>query len=192
MNLSLLYTLDVSHSTGGNPVRLSILWIKLRVDRPIWFCPLMLAFSNSSRGPGQSVALHMPVKSKCLQLLLKNKLTNFTASVNEVFRGLFMPPPKLRPQKNVTMFTNRKGVYRMVVRMRKVMLHRRYEPIPRTQQHMYFGNTVHKCQNDDIPVTDPGVLKTDDFVRRSVQCRTQQELLLNRIFSTDTLKSECI
>ncbi len=43
-----------------------------------------------------------------------------------------------------------------------------------------------------IFLTDPGVLKTDDFVRRSVQCRTQQELLLNRIFSTDTLKSECI
>ncbi len=155
----------------------------------------MLTFSNKSRGPGQSVALHTLVKSKCLQLLLKNKLTNFTASANEAVRGLFMPPPKLRPQKNVTMFTNRKGVYGMVVRMRKLilmMLHRRYELIPRTQQHIYFGNTVHECQNDDIPVTDPGVLKTDDFVRRSVQCRTQQELLLNRIFSTDTLKSECI
>ncbi len=44
-------------------------------------------------------------------LLKKNKLTNFTASVSEVVRGHFLPPAKLRPQKNVTMFTNRKRVY---------------------------------------------------------------------------------
>lgn len=88
----------------------------------------------------------------------------------------------------------------MVVRMMEklmrklilLILHQRYELIPRTQQHMYFGKSVHECQNDDIPVTDPGVLKIDDYVTRSVQCRTQQELLLNRIFSTDTLKSEYI
>ncbi len=39
---------------------------------------------------------------------------------------------------------------------------------------MYFGNSDHECQNDDIPVTYPGVLKIDDYVTRSVQCRTQQ------------------
>ncbi len=42
-----------------------------------------------------------------IQLLLKNKLTNFSEAV----RGLFLPPAKLRPQNNVTMFTNRKMVY---------------------------------------------------------------------------------
>ncbi len=41
----------------------------------------------------------------------KNKLTNFIASVSEAVRGIFLPPPKLRPQKNITMFTNRKRVY---------------------------------------------------------------------------------
>ncbi len=53
----------------------------------------------------------MQVKSEFLQLLLKkNKLTNFTARVSEAVRGLFLPPVKLHPQKNVTMFTNRKRV----------------------------------------------------------------------------------
>ncbi len=55
----------------------------------------------------------MEVKSELIQLLLKNKLTNFTASVSEAVRGLFLPPVKLRPQKNLTMFTNRKSVYKL-------------------------------------------------------------------------------
>lgn len=46
-----------------------------------------------------------------IQLLLKNKLTDFIASVSEAVRGIFLLPAKLRPQKNVTMFTNRKRVY---------------------------------------------------------------------------------
>jgi len=32
-------------------------------------------------------------------------------SVSEAARGIFLPPPKLRPHKNVTMFTNCKRVY---------------------------------------------------------------------------------
>ncbi len=55
--------------------------------------------------------LHMQVKSEFLKLLLKNKLTNFIASVSEAVSGIFLPPTKLRPQKNVTMFTNMKWVY---------------------------------------------------------------------------------
>ncbi len=71
--------------------------------RPIWFRPLKLTFSNNNRGPGQWVTLHMQVKSEFLQLLLK-KRTNFTASVSEAFRGIFLPSPKLRPQKNITVY----------------------------------------------------------------------------------------
>ncbi len=56
----------------------------------------------------------MWVKSEFLQLLLKNKLTDIIASVSEAVRGLFLPPAKLRPQKNLTMFTNRKRVYKSV------------------------------------------------------------------------------
>ncbi len=48
----------------------------------------------------------------CTVFVKKNKLTDFIASVSEAVRGLFLPPPKLRPQKNVTMFTNRKRVYK--------------------------------------------------------------------------------
>ncbi len=66
-----LYTLDVSHSTGGNPVRSSILWVKACAGRPIWFRPLKLTFSN--HGPGQWVTLHMQVKSEFIQLLLKKQ-----------------------------------------------------------------------------------------------------------------------
>lgn len=51
-----------------------------------------------------------------------------------------------------------------------LILHPWYELIPMNQQDIYAGNSVHECQNDDIPVTDPGVLKIDDYVRRSVQC----------------------
>ncbi len=40
----------------------------------------------------------------------KNKLTDFIASVSEAVRGLFLSPDKPRPQKHVTMFTNRKRV----------------------------------------------------------------------------------
>ncbi len=57
----------------------------------------------------------MQVKSEFLQLLLKNKLTDFIASVCEAVRRLFLPPAKLRPQKNVTMFTNRKRVYKQLI-----------------------------------------------------------------------------
>ncbi len=53
----------------------------------------------------------MRVKSEFLQLLLKNKLTEFIASISEEVRGPFLPPAMLRPQKNVTMFNNRKRVY---------------------------------------------------------------------------------
>ncbi len=42
-------------------------------------------------------------------IVKKNKLTDFIASVSEAVSGIFLPPAKLRPQKNVTMFTNRKG-----------------------------------------------------------------------------------
>ncbi len=73
VNLFLLYTLDVSHSTEGNPVRSSILWVKACAGRPIWFRPLKVTFSNNSRGPGQSGTLHMQVKSELLQLLLKKQ-----------------------------------------------------------------------------------------------------------------------
>ncbi len=83
--------------------------------RPIWFRLLKLAFSNNSRGPGQWVTLHMQIKSEFLQILLKkNKQTNFTASISEVVRGLFLPPAKLRPQKNFWTFANRKRVYRCI------------------------------------------------------------------------------
>ncbi len=55
--------------------------------------------------------LHMQVQSEFIQLLLKkNKLTDFIASVSEAVRGLFLSPDKPRPQKHVTMFTNRKRV----------------------------------------------------------------------------------
>ncbi len=107
-----VFTIQVRcDSTGGNPVRSSILWVKACAGRPIWFRPLKLTFSNNNRVPGQWVTLHMQVKSEFLQLLLKNKLTDFIASVSEAVRGIFLPPPKLRPLKNVTMFTNRKRVY---------------------------------------------------------------------------------
>ncbi len=58
--------------------------------------------SNNNRGPRQCTlcTLHMQVKSEFLQLLLKNKLTDFIASVSEAVSGIFLPPPKLRPQKN--------------------------------------------------------------------------------------------
>ncbi len=111
VSLSLLYTLDGSHSTGGSPVRSSIL-VKVCTDRPIWFHPLKLTFLNNCRGPGQWVTLHIQVKLEFLQLLLKNKITYFIASVSEAVRGLFLPPAKLHPQKNITMFTNRKRVYK--------------------------------------------------------------------------------
>ncbi len=55
--------------------------------------------------------LHMQVKSEFLQSLLKNKLTDFIASASEAVSGIFLPPPKLRPQKKRTMFTNMKNVY---------------------------------------------------------------------------------
>ncbi len=100
-------------STGGNSVRSSILWVKACAGRPIWFRPLKLTFSKNNHGPGQWVTLHVQVKSEFLQLLLKYKLTDFIASVSEAVRGIFLPPPKLRPQKNLTMFTNRKRVYYM-------------------------------------------------------------------------------
>ncbi len=45
----------------------------------------------------------MQVKSEFLQLLLKNEQTS-QASVSEAFRGIFLPSPKLRPQKNVTVY----------------------------------------------------------------------------------------
>ncbi len=67
------------------------------------------------------MTLHMQVKSEFLQLLLKNKLTDFIASVSEAVRGIFLPPPKLRPQKNVTMFTNRKRVYRFCIGISQVV-----------------------------------------------------------------------
>ncbi len=54
----------------------------------------------------------MHVKLEFIQLLLrKNNLTNFIASVSEAVKGIFLPPPKLRPKKNITMFTNRKGFF---------------------------------------------------------------------------------
>ncbi len=56
----------------------------------------------------------MQVKSDFLQLLLKNILTDFIASVSEAVSGIFLPPAKLRTQKNITMFTNRKRVYNSV------------------------------------------------------------------------------
>ncbi len=40
-----------------------------------------------------------------LQLLLKNRLTEFMASISEAVRGIGLPPNKL------IMFTNRKRVY---------------------------------------------------------------------------------
>ncbi len=48
-------------------------------------------------------------------IVKKNKLTNFTAIVSEAVRGLFLPPDKLRPQKNLTMFTNRRKVYTALI-----------------------------------------------------------------------------
>ncbi len=119
MNVSLLYTLDVSHSTGGNPVRSSILWVKAGARRPVWFHPLKLTFPNNSRSPGQWVTLTYEIGISPI-IVKKNKLTNFTASISEVVRGLFLPPTKLRPQKHVTMFTNRKRVY--ITRARVQML----------------------------------------------------------------------
>ncbi len=53
----------------------------------------------------------MQVKSEFLQSLLKNKLTDFIASASKAVSGIFLPPLKLRPQKNLTMFTNLKNVY---------------------------------------------------------------------------------
>ncbi len=47
------------------------------------------------------MTLHMQVKSDFLQLLLKNKLTNFTARVSEAVRGLFLPPAKKGFLKNI-------------------------------------------------------------------------------------------
>ncbi len=64
----------------------------------------------------------MWVKSEFLQLLLKNKLTDFIASVSEAVRGLFLPPAKLRPQKKLTMFTNRKRVCKYVLSICKSFL----------------------------------------------------------------------
>ncbi len=87
VSLSLLYTLDVSHSTGGNPVRSSKLWVKVCAGRKIWFRSLKLTFLNNNHGPGQWVTLHMQVKSEFLQLLLKNKLTDFIASVSKARSG---------------------------------------------------------------------------------------------------------
>ncbi len=49
--------------------------------------------------------LHMQVKSEFLQLLLK-KLNSQLALVKRSGES-----PKLRPQKNLTMFTNMKRVY---------------------------------------------------------------------------------
>ncbi len=45
----------------------------------------------------------------------KNKLTDFIASVSEAVRGLFLSPDKPRPQKHVTMFTNRKMVNKPLI-----------------------------------------------------------------------------
>ncbi len=105
VNLSLLYTLrceSLNRRESSQSFECA--------GRPIWFRLLKLIFSNNNRGPGQWVTLHMQVKSEFRQLLLKKKLTNFTVSVSEAVRGLFLHPAKLRPQKNVTMFTNRKRV----------------------------------------------------------------------------------
>ncbi len=72
--LSLLYTLDVSRSTWGNPVRLSILWVKVCAGQPIWFCPLKLNFSNDSRGPVQWVTLHTQVKIGISPVIVKKQV----------------------------------------------------------------------------------------------------------------------
>ncbi len=44
-------------------------------------------------------------------IVKKIKLTNFIDNVSEAVSGIFLPPTKLRPQKKITMFTNRKRVY---------------------------------------------------------------------------------
>ncbi len=88
-----------ARSTGGNPVRLSILWVKACAGRPIWFRPLKLTFSN------KNCDSEWPYISR-----LNRNFSSY--SVSEAVRGIFLPPPKLRPQKIFTMFTNRKGVYK--------------------------------------------------------------------------------
>ncbi len=40
-------------------------------------------------------------------IVKKNKPTDFITSVSEAVRGLFLPPPKLHPQKNVTLLTDK-------------------------------------------------------------------------------------
>ncbi len=65
---------------------------------------LKLTFSNNVV-PDSMQPLHMQVKWEFLQLLLK-KLNSQLALVKRSGES-----PKLRPQKNLTMFTNMKRVY---------------------------------------------------------------------------------
>ncbi len=104
VSLSLLYTLDVSHSTGGNPARSTILWVS--TCRPI--SSVKVNQITPSRTVCRYTALTYSGKIGISQVIVKkNKLTDFIASVSEAVSGIFLPPPKLRPQKNITMFTNR-------------------------------------------------------------------------------------
>ncbi len=56
------------------------------------------------------MTLHMQVKSEFLQLLLKNKLTDFISSVSEAVRGLSLPPAKLPAEKSQCLLTEKGSI----------------------------------------------------------------------------------
>ncbi len=51
----------------------------------------------------------MQVKSEFLQLLLKNKLTDFTDSVSEAVKGIFQPPSMPSHRKTSQRLLTEKG-----------------------------------------------------------------------------------